>query len=189
MRHVPAGLFLVLLLASSIVTPFVQVYAQEDNRAKASAAEIISKAETAVKDAIENTRKAKDIAADVEKAESLLTQAQKYLEEAKAANSKSNYEAATKSANLAMENANSAKRLAVEAYTRVIELRTKVEQQIASASRALSDVTAAVAEAEKKCFNVSRVTLMLREASEILAKSKTFFEYKKRIPKFYLSVA
>ncbi|HEY4674239.1 MAG TPA: hypothetical protein VIH03_08740 [Nitrososphaerales archaeon] len=170
---------MILLLASSMVTPFAQVYAQEDNRAKASAAEIISKAETAVKDAIENTRKAKDIAADVEKAESLLTQAQKYLEEAKAANSKSNYEAATKSANLAIENAGSAKRLAVEAYNRVIELRTKVEQQIASVSRALSDVTAAVAEAEKKGFNVSRVTLMLREASEILAKSKTFFEYKK----------
>lgn len=160
-----------------MVTPFSQVYAQE--RAQVSATEVVAKAETAIKEAGEAIRKAKDVAANVERAETLQAEAQKLLEEARVANTRGNHEAATKYANQAIENANSAKNIAIEAYNRVIELKARAEHQIATASRALTDVTSAVVEAEKKGLDVSRITPILREASEIITKAKTYFDSKK----------
>ena len=179
MRHVSAGYLLIFLLATSMLTPLGQAYAQVDNRAKTSAAEAISNAESVVKDATDIIGKARDLGGDVAKAQSLLEQAQRYLEEARGANAKSNYDAATKSASQAVENATAAKQSATEAYNRIMELKAKAEQQIKSALTVMTEVSAAAEEAGKKGFNVSRIKPMLSEASGYIEKARAFFDSKK----------
>ncbi len=166
-----SGLLLALLL-SGVVIPIARVYAQVDDRAKASAAEAISKAEVSIKEAQTAILKGKDIGAEIARAESFLTQASKALEDAKSAQAKSNYESARTLANQAIENAVSAQKLALDAYQRTLALKTKAEEQIAIASKALAEVSDVLAEAEKKGLNVSRIKNILHEVSGTLEASK-----------------